>query len=363
MWKEHQVMYLIRSSIMKFLIWLTVLIVLWLISSLYVQLIALALLAVPLMNIIINVCWHYMPKQMISKLDDKAVFITGCDSGFGNSLAQRLDKKGITVYAGCLFPDGDGPAQLRQSCSDRLKILQLDVTKEDHVQDAVKTVTSTLGNKKLWAVVNNAGIAPGGEVEWTPTEVCQKTLEVNTVGPYRVSKAFLPLLRRSRGRVVVISSFLGRVNTCGTGAYNMSKHGAASFTETLRRELIKWNVSVHGIEPWIYSTNITNEKLIADDIKRNWNNTSTSVQEDYGESYVERYQKSMCFVMSLKRPSSCTYEVVDSLEHAIIGKDPKIRYVPGLIGQVWTEILRFAPVELFDLGCYLSTPRTVKALN
>ena len=71
----------------------------------------------------------------------------GCDSGFGHNLAQRLDKKGMTVYAGCLFPSGDGAAQLKKSCSNRLKILQLNVTKEHHVQDAVKTVTSTLGDK------------------------------------------------------------------------------------------------------------------------------------------------------------------------------------------------------------------------
>ena len=71
-------------------------------------------------------------------------------------------------------------------------------------------VTNIMLISELWALVNNAGIAPGGEMEWTPVEVCQKTLEINSVGPYRITKAFLPLLRRSRGRVVVVVSFLGK---------------------------------------------------------------------------------------------------------------------------------------------------------
>ena len=64
---------------------------------------------------------------------------------------------------------------------------------------------------ELWAVVNNAGIAGSGEIEWTSNSVCQETLEVNTLGAYKVTQTFLPLLRKSGGRVVVMSSFLGKI--------------------------------------------------------------------------------------------------------------------------------------------------------
>ncbi|PSN34009.1 hypothetical protein C0J52_20718 [Blattella germanica] len=140
-------MSLVKGFTKKVIVWFAVFALLWLISSTSIEYIALALLAVPITDIIMSIAWHFMPKEMISEYDDKAVFITGCDSGFGRQLAQRLDKRGVTVYAGCLFPDGDGAAQLKNACSEKLKILHLDVTRNDHVQDAVNAITSTLGDK------------------------------------------------------------------------------------------------------------------------------------------------------------------------------------------------------------------------
>ena len=77
---------------------------------------------------------------------------TGCDSGFGNKLARKLDQKGVTVYAGCLFPDGEGATDLKNSCSSRLKIVHIDVTSDDLVHNAVDTVKSTLGNKSEYLI-------------------------------------------------------------------------------------------------------------------------------------------------------------------------------------------------------------------
>jgi NAD(P)-dependent dehydrogenase (short-subunit alcohol dehydrogenase family) len=69
----------------------------------------------------------------------------GCDSGFGHELAKGLDKLGVTVFAGCLFPESAGATELKAVCSDRLHILHLDVTKKEHVQNVVETVRNSLG--------------------------------------------------------------------------------------------------------------------------------------------------------------------------------------------------------------------------
>jgi NAD(P)-dependent dehydrogenase (short-subunit alcohol dehydrogenase family) len=71
----------------------------------------------------------------------------GCDSGFGHELAKRLDKLGATVFAGCLFPEGTGAAELKSACSEHLHILHLDVTQEEHIRQAVSTVKNSLGAK------------------------------------------------------------------------------------------------------------------------------------------------------------------------------------------------------------------------
>jgi NAD(P)-dependent dehydrogenase (short-subunit alcohol dehydrogenase family) len=80
------------------------------------------------------------------------VCFVGCDTGFGNELAKRLDKLGVTVFAGCLFPEGPGAVELKSACSDQLHILNFDVTKEDHIKRAVETVTNSLGVKSKYGL-------------------------------------------------------------------------------------------------------------------------------------------------------------------------------------------------------------------
>ncbi|KAJ9598730.1 hypothetical protein L9F63_026736, partial [Diploptera punctata] len=67
-----------------------------------------------------------------------------CDTGFGHELAKELDKRGITVFAGCLFPHGQGAQNLKEFCSDKLQIIHLDVTTDNHVSNAVIKVTKSL---------------------------------------------------------------------------------------------------------------------------------------------------------------------------------------------------------------------------
>lgn len=77
----------------------------------------------------------------------RAVLVTGCDSGFGHQLAGALDRRGFVVFAGCLCPDGEGAQNLIRESSGNLKVLKLDVTKEEEVQRAKKTVQENLPEK------------------------------------------------------------------------------------------------------------------------------------------------------------------------------------------------------------------------
>lgn len=78
------------------------------------------------------------------------LYIIGCDSGFGNSLAQRLDDLGLHVFAGCLFPEKEGAQLLKKSCSERLHVLQLDVTSDESVENAVKYVKDNIGGNSKY---------------------------------------------------------------------------------------------------------------------------------------------------------------------------------------------------------------------
>ncbi|GFU53622.1 d-beta-hydroxybutyrate dehydrogenase, mitochondrial [Trichonephila clavipes] len=178
--------------------------------------------------------------------------ITGCDSGFGFELANRLDELGLHVFAGCLFPEGDGAKALKKSTSNRLHVVPMDVTSDESVDKALKYVTQKIKDNKLWAVVCNAGINDGSEIFWTSLDKIQRIMDINAFGVIRVTKAFLPLLCKSKGRVIAVCSASSNYTYRGMVPYCMSKHAAKSFCDGLRLEMYHFGVKVVTIEPWMY---------------------------------------------------------------------------------------------------------------
>ncbi|XP_069689240.1 short-chain dehydrogenase/reductase family 9C member 7-like [Periplaneta americana] len=307
---------------------------------------------------VFNLLWNFMPKNFVRNIEGKAVFITGCDTGFGHMFAKKLDALGVLVFAGCLFSEGEGAKELQRSCSDKLKIIQLDVTQDDQVENAVRTVTSILEGRReeLWAVVNNAGIGNVGEIEWTPIDVYQKTFDVNVLGQVRITKVFLPLLRKSKGRIVSLTSVLGRASFPFSSAYCMSKHAAVSFSDSLRQEVMKWSISVHTVEPWGYRTDLLDGAVIESNIKGNWGKTPNSVREEYGVGYLDKVKRTVSLLLLTSRPKSAMNEVIDCLVDATIGREPKVRYIPGIVGLICTIIACIIPTELLNFIIYIISP-------
>ncbi|GFY46030.1 estradiol 17-beta-dehydrogenase 2 [Trichonephila inaurata madagascariensis] len=144
--------------------------------------------------------------------ENKAVFITGCDSGFGYYLAKQLDRKGYHVFAGCLSPDTGNAMELKRECSQRLRLVHVDVARDESVHNAKEHIENKLGDCELWAIINNAGVFKGLSVEFSKMSDYQDTLQVNALGQVRVTRAFLPLLRKSKGRIVNVNSLAGKKN-------------------------------------------------------------------------------------------------------------------------------------------------------
>ncbi|KAJ9589404.1 hypothetical protein L9F63_017383, partial [Diploptera punctata] len=278
--------------------------------------------------------------------------IIRCDTGFGNKLARQLDRKGITVYAGCLFSEGEGASQLRKDCSKNVHIVQIDVTKHDQVSAAVKYVINSLNGKTLHALVNNAGIFSASEGEFIEMEELRRVLEVNTIGVARVTQAFLPLLRKSKGRLVFTASVASFINLPGFAAYAMSKHAVLAYATTIRRELMRWSVSVHTIEPLIYNTEMKNKSVILSRIDSGFTHAPEETREEYGgDEYVKAYTTS-CDILDhlyFKRIE----DVTDCMMDAIIAKYPKARYHPGVAGRIHFWLTRYTFQEIKDMFIYL----------
>jgi len=171
-------------------------------------------------------------------------------------LANKLNENGYTVYAACLDPSGAGPQELLKKATfpKATKLVAMNVTSDDDVTRVVQEVKTTLGKdgQKLWAIVNNAGLFNCAQVEWGKLADYQKIIDVNVIGVARVTRAFLPLLRKSKGRVVNVASIAGRISGPGMAIYSISKHAVVAFSTALRREMFPWGVKVSTIEPAIY---------------------------------------------------------------------------------------------------------------
>jgi NAD(P)-dependent dehydrogenase (short-subunit alcohol dehydrogenase family) len=171
----------------------------------------------------------------VGRTGDRYVLITGCDTGFGHDLARRLDSRGCHVFAACLTEKGE--TELTKGCSDRLATVPLDVTKTESVRKAFDVVKERLekDGKVLWAVVNNAGISISvGNPELQTTDDYRDVAVVNLYGLIDVTMTFLPLIKKSRGRVVNMASIAGRVSMKRATPYCVAKYGVEAFSDGLR---------------------------------------------------------------------------------------------------------------------------------
>jgi NAD(P)-dependent dehydrogenase (short-subunit alcohol dehydrogenase family) len=154
---------------------------------------------------------------------------TGASSGIGAACALHLDRLGYLLFAGVRKKE-DGDALKRQA-SERLRIVFIDVVDATSIAAAAETVEAAVAGAGLSGLVNNAGIAVAGPLEFLPVDDLRKQFEVNVIGPIAVTQAFLPLLRRGHGRIVNMGSIGGRWATPFAGPYSASKFALEAFND------------------------------------------------------------------------------------------------------------------------------------
>ncbi|KAM6154230.1 17-beta-hydroxysteroid dehydrogenase type 6-like [Erethizon dorsatum] len=299
----------------------------------------------------------YRERQVVNHLQDKYVFITGCDSGFGNLLARQLDMRGLRVLAACLTEKG--AEQLRKQTSERLETVILDVTETESIAAASEWVKERVGNRGLWGLVNNAGILPRITFsEWQKTEDFVNILKVNLIGLTEVTLSVLPLVRRARGRIVNVSSILGRVASFA-GPYSCSKYGVEAFSDILRREQKGFGVKVIMVEPGGFRTGMTDMQQSLERMKQAWDEAPMHIKESYGQHYFVAYFNSMKQLLS--NYSTNLFLVTDCMEHALTSAHPRTRYSAGWDAKFFYIPLSYLPTPLADYILTRSLPKPVQA--
>lgn len=269
----------------------------------------------------------------------RSVFITGSSTGIGAECALRLDRAGWQVFAGVRrTEDAD---RLAAQASERLRPVLIDVTDPASVRAAVETVGSATGGV-LHGLVNNAGLALGGPMEFVPMDVLRRQFEVNVFGLVAVTQAFLPLIHRGTGRLVNIGSMSGRVASPLVGPYAASKFAVAAISDVLRLELAWSGVQVSEVAPGVVLTPI-------------WEKGVREVEDvlvGIPPEGLARYQVLLAAFRRLLRGAMrrgiSADRVSAAVAHALTARRPRPRYLLGFDGKLRLLALTILPVRWTD---------------
>jgi NAD(P)-dependent dehydrogenase (short-subunit alcohol dehydrogenase family) len=265
----------------------------------------------------------------------QTVVITGASTGIGEACALHLDKLGLRVFAG-VRKESDAE-RLRQAGSAELVPLYIDVTDHHSILKAAETVTGMVGQAGLKGLVNNAGLAVGGPLEFLSLANLRQQLEINVIGQIAVTQTFLPLLRQGRGRVINMSSISGRIAMPFLGPYAASKFALEALTDSLRLELQPWGIEVISIQPGAIATPIWNKSIShAEEMLKHSPAQATLL-------YGARLDKLRQTILKRAGQGIPAGEVAKVVAQALLTERPKTRYLVGRNAKFGALLIKFLP--------------------
>ncbi|XP_055637730.1 D-beta-hydroxybutyrate dehydrogenase, mitochondrial [Toxorhynchites rutilus septentrionalis] len=283
------------------------------------------------------------------------VFVTGCDSGLGFNVAKQCHRLGFTVFAGCLNVDSEGASLLKEVSKEtgRLVVLPLNITLEESIMIAHKMVKDFLAREpefEFYALINNAGVMCFGEFEWQLVQHIEQQIGVNLLGTMKVTKAFLPLIRRQRARLINVTSHCSLQALPGLSVYSASKAALRYWNEALRMELSYHGVDVVNFIPGslVMQTNISaNQQVYATEMAAGF----SEEQRDYYGRYFEEYNAYLSFISGVKPVQSLPDDhfVVKSFTNALLDEKPALVYkCEPWRYKVYHFLFRNTPVGVSD---------------
>jgi short-subunit dehydrogenase len=265
------------------------------------------------------------------------VLITGASAGIGRAAAVRLAGRGHHVIA--TGRNVTALDQIKRTAKGKVDTLVLDVTQQSSVDTARRDVVALVGSNGLDVLVNNAGTVLAGPVELVSDADLKAQFETNVFGPMRMVRAFLPGMReRRRGRIINISSVVGRLALPFFGPYNATKHAIEAFSDAMRNELKLFGVDVVLIEPGAIATGFGEAER-----------KDLEAHAAAGSPYAEQIKKVMAFQKDLQPNASKPDVAAKAIVRAVEARRPRARYVvPFLPNRAFIALAEFLPTEATD---------------
>ncbi|RHX93797.1 short-chain dehydrogenase/reductase [Leptospira yasudae] len=277
-------------------------------------------------------------KNKIESMDRKVVLITGCSSGFGYLTAIFLASKGFKVFAG--VRNEKKAARLIEDeryLKNNLRIVYFDVSNENSIAKALQEIAKE--TERIDILINNAGYGVGGTFEDLSSEEIFAQFQTNFFGVQSVTRAFLPLIKKSSDpRIINISSIAAYCGVPFLGAYLSSKWALEGFSESLRHELAYFGIKVLLLQPGIFPTAIFYENAkYADKF-----GTDESKYKGVSESVRDKFLNVIPLINNDSR------KVPRIIHKLIIRKNPSFRTIIGLDAKIVSVMRRFLPYSLFE---------------
>ena len=247
----------------------------------------------------------------------KVVIITGGSSGIGKSVGEFLTQKGFIVYGTSRNPS--------KITNHPFKLIALDVTKLDSINNAVKKVIKDEG--KIDVLINNAGMGITGPIEDTPTDEMRKVFETNFFGAIDVMKAVLPHMRNQKsGLIINVTSIAGYMGLPFRGIYSATKGALELVTEAVSMEVKNFGIKVTNVAPGDFATNIASGRY------------HTPVFES--SAYKKVYQENLDLMNEHVSGGSNPIEMAKAIYKIIGMGKPKIHYKVGDFMQKFSIVLK-----------------------
>lgn len=251
-------------------------------------------------------------------LSDKRVcVVTGSSSGIGYETALIFARNDFKTYA--TMRDIQKSESLNSVAEKEplsIKIVQLDVTNDNSINTAIKTIYDESG--KIDVLVNNAGYGSVGAFEDIPMEEIKSLYETNFYGLIRVTKAVLPIMRKQRsGKIINISSGAGRFGFPTGSIYVSSKFAIEGLSESLAYEVDPFGIKVILIEPGVIKTNFFNASII------------TKKSLDPNSPYFKMFKDMDSEFSKMIEHASTPDLVAQTVFEAATSSNPKLRYPAG----------------------------------
>ncbi|GGF41572.1 short-chain dehydrogenase [Subtercola lobariae] len=250
---------------------------------------------------------------------------------------MRLAADGFHVLAG-VRKSADG----QKIAAAGIEPVILDVTNDEHIASIVARVTRDPDGRQLQVLVNNAGVAVNAPVEVLSLADWRFQFDVSVFGQIALTRALLPTLLATRGRIVNVTSVGGRVAMANFGAYSAAKFAMEAVTDSLRREVQDFGVTVVKITPGAVSTNLTESGLAA---AARITDTMTAEQhtryDELGRAFTVQAE-------GFARDGVSPEHAASVISKAVAARRPKTRYTIGRDGAMFTFMPRIASDRLLD---------------